>query len=96
VGFSAATSDRVNTSVYASVDAGNPGRVVVVAINKGTAARSASIRLTHSTLLSKAEVYTLAAGSPTPQRQADLAITQPNAFVYTMPARSVTTLVLRP
>lgn len=96
VGFLASTSDRVNTSVYASVDAANPNRVVVVAINKGTSARSASIRLTHSAVLTKAEVYTLTASSSAPQRQADLAITQPNAFVYTMPARSVTTLVLRP
>jgi hypothetical protein len=96
VGFSALTSDRVNTSVYASVDPGDPGRVVVVAINKSTSAKSASIRLTHSVLLTKAEVYTMAAGTPAPQRQADIAITQPNAFVYSMPARSVTTLVLKP
>jgi hypothetical protein len=96
VGFLANTTDRVNTSVYASVDPGNPNRVVVVAINKSTSAKSASIRLTHSALLHTAEVYTLAAGNSAPQRQADVAITQPNAFVYTMPARSVTTLVLKP
>jgi hypothetical protein len=70
--------------------------VVVVAINKDASARSAAIRLTRSAVMTKAEVYTMGAGSPAPQRQADVAITQPNAFVYTMPARSVTTLVLRP
>ncbi|MBV9110700.1 MAG: endoglucanase A, partial [Gemmatimonadetes bacterium] len=96
VGFTATTSDVANTSVYASVDAANPGRVVVVAINKSTSARSASIRLTHSVRLNTAQVYTLTASSSAPVRGSDIAITQPNAFVYTMPARSVTTLVLKP
>jgi hypothetical protein len=94
-GFTASTSDVVNTSVYASVDAADPGRVVVVTINKSTSARSASIRLTHSQILTKAEVYRMAAGTASPVRQADIAVSQ-NAFVYSMPARSVTTLVLRP
>ncbi|HEX9937319.1 MAG TPA: glycoside hydrolase family 44 protein [Longimicrobium sp.] len=96
VGFLASTSDRVNTSVYASVDPRNPDRVVVVAINKSTSAKSAAIRLTHSAALHTAEVYRMEAGSPAPVRQADVAIAQTNAFVYTMPARSVTTLVLKP
>lgn len=96
IGFSAQTTDIVNTSVYASTDAANPNRVVVVAINKSTSARSASIRLTHSVLLHTAEVYRMENGASAPVRQSDISITQPNAFVYTMPARSVTTLVLKP
>jgi len=95
-GFSASTTDVANTSVYASVDAANPNRVVVVAINKSTSAKTAAIRLTHSTVLARAEVYRMVAGTATPARQGDIAITQPNAFTYTMPARSVTTLVLKP
>jgi hypothetical protein len=95
-GFSASTSDVANTSVYASVDADNPNRVVVVAINKSTSAKTAAIRLTHSTVLTTAEVYRMASGSATPVRQSDIAIAQPNAFTYVMPARSVTTLVLKP
>jgi hypothetical protein len=96
IGFTATTSDVANTSVYASVDAANPGRVVMVAINKSTSAKSAAIRLTHSVRLNTAQVYTLTASSSAPVRGSDIAITQPNAFVYTMPARSVTTLVLKP
>ena len=47
-------------------------------------------------LLNTAEVYRMESGSSAPVRQSDLSITQPNALVYTMPARSVTTLVLKP
>jgi hypothetical protein len=43
-----------------------------------------------------AEVYRFSAGSALIERGTDVPITLTNAFVYTMPARSVTTLVLRP
>jgi Glycoside hydrolase family 44/Bacterial Ig-like domain (group 2) len=95
VGFSAQTSDVANTSVYASLDPADPGRVVVVAINKSASAKTAAIRLTHHVALTKAEVYTLTSASSSPVRQADRTVAQ-NAFLYPMPARSVTTLVLRP
>jgi hypothetical protein len=92
----AANSDVVNASVYASVNAGNAGRMVVVAINKSDSAQTAGIAVTHTTQFQTAQVYTLTAGSSQPQRQADIAITLTNAFQYSMPANSVTTLVLLP
>ncbi|HEX7241284.1 MAG TPA: glycoside hydrolase family 44 protein [Longimicrobiaceae bacterium] len=93
-GISASTSDHVNTSVYASVDAANPGRVVVVAINKTAAPVSAGIAVTSNRLLKRAEVYTMTDGSPVPKRGADVGIAKRNALTYTMPAYSVSTLVL--
>jgi hypothetical protein len=93
--ISAATSDVVKTSVYASMDAGRPDRVVVVAINKTNRPLTAAVSLTHSRAMSHAEVYTLADGTPNPSRQPDLAIAQGSSFTYTMPAMSVSTLVLK-
>lgn len=90
----AATSDAVEASVYASVDAGHPERMIVVAINKASSAQTAGLAITHTQRFTTAHVYTLTSASATPAHGADVAITATNAFVYTMPAMSVTTLVL--
>ncbi len=92
----ATNSDAVAASVYASVDNGNAGRMVIVAINKNDTDLTAAINVTHGTQFHTAQVYRLISTSSSPQRQGDLAITQANAFQYTMPANSVTTLVLLP
>lgn len=91
----ATNTDTVNTSVYASVDAGNASRMVVVAINKADTVKTAAIAITHPTQFTTARVYQLTSANSQPQRQADLAVTA-NALQYSMPANSVTTLVLVP
>ena len=93
--LAASTSDVERSSVYASTDTANPDRVVLVAINKSDKPLSAAISVTHSRALTRAEVYTLADGNPNPSRQSDLTLPQGAAFTYTMPAMSVSTLVLR-
>ena len=93
----ATNSDPVNTSVYASVDAGNAARMVVVAINKTGGALTAGIAVTHATQFHTAQVYALTSANSVPQRMLpDINITLTNAFQYSMPANSVTTLVLVP
>jgi len=92
----ATNTDAAAASVYASVDAGNPNRMVVVAINKNDVAQSAGISVSHTVQFRTARVYALTSANPVPQRQADIDITLTNAFQYTMPANSVTTLVLLP
>ncbi len=92
----ALSSNNADTSVYASIDAGNPDRMVIVCINKTNQARTAGIAITHSSAFNMAEVYQLTSSNGSPVRVADLNITQTNAFQYTMPAYSVTTLVLTP
>jgi hypothetical protein len=92
----ATTNDVANATAYASVNAGAPGRMVLVVINKNDAARTAGIAVTHTTQFRTAQVYQLTGGSSSPQRQSDVPITLTNAFQYTMPANSVTTLVLLP
>ena len=99
-GLSAATSDLTDSSVYASMDAGHPGRVVIVAINKSASAKSAAIRLTHTQALATAQVWRLvqqASGTaiPKPVRQPDISLPVTNGFILAMPAYSVTTVVLQ-
>jgi hypothetical protein len=90
----AKTTDVVGTSVYASTDTADPSRLVIVAINKTGAPRVANIALSATHRFHAAEVYTMTDGSPDPQRNPSLAITNPGTFTYTMPAMSVSTLVL--
>jgi hypothetical protein len=93
----ATNSDVANTSVYASVNAGSAGRMVVVAINKNGAAQTAGIAVTHTTQFHTAQVYALTSANSVPQRvMPDIDITLTNAFQYSMPATSVTALVLLP
>ncbi|MBK9973360.1 MAG: endoglucanase A [Planctomycetes bacterium] len=92
----ATNPDVAGYSVYASVDAGNPDRMVLVVINKTNQSRTAGIAVTHTAQFNVAEVYQLTSANSQPQRVSDMNITLTNAFQYTMPANSVTTLVLKP
>ncbi len=89
-------SDASKSSVYASVDAGKPDRMVVVAINKTSGALRAKIAITHTVAFAKAEVWRLTGAKPAITRLRDIPIGDGNAFTYVMPAMSATTLVLRP
>lgn len=92
----ATNSDVANASVYASIDAGVPNRMVIVCINKSNAAMTAGIAVTHTVAFNTAQVYRLTSANSAPQQQAAISISGTNAFQYTMPANSVTTLVLAP
>ncbi|HUQ12587.1 MAG TPA: glycoside hydrolase family 44 protein [Steroidobacteraceae bacterium] len=92
----ATSSDVAGASVYASVNTGNAGRMVVVAINKNDTPLTAGFAVAHGTRFHTAQLYRLTSASSQPQRQPDIGITQANAFQYTMPANSITTLVLLP
>jgi len=52
--------------------------------------------VTHTVRFNTAEVYRITSAAATPARQADVSITLVNAFVHSLPARSVTVLVLKP
>lgn len=93
-GVEAVASDPAAASVYASLD--SAGRVVIVAINKRRSAQPARIALAHPATLRSAAVYTLTGASPTPARAADVPVAADNTLTYTMPALSVSTLVLAP
>ncbi|MBA3480958.1 MAG: hypothetical protein H0T51_03990, partial [Pirellulales bacterium] len=91
----AATNKIADSAVYASVDEEDPSRVIVVAINRTGAAKSAALQLTHDQRFDYAEVYRLTSASPNPVQAANIPIDLVNAFLYTMPAYSVSTLVLK-
>lgn len=93
--IAAATTSLSDSAVYASLDSNDPSRMTLVAINRTGSAKSAALEVTHDQRFDLAEVYQLTAASATPQRAADIPIDLVNAFLYTMPAYSVTTLVLR-
>jgi hypothetical protein len=94
VGISAANTDMVNTSVYASLSSSNPNHVVVVAINKKSdAAVTAGIRLAHPADVGAARVYLLAGTTAQLVAAPALAAVGVNAFTYAMPPRSVSVLV---
>jgi hypothetical protein len=90
----ATTTDKVGTSVYASIDRASPGHVVVVAINKSLAPRTAAVHLQGVTATA-ASVYTLTSAAPTPRRAPGLVATSKGTFSYVMPAQSVSVIVPR-
>jgi hypothetical protein len=87
------TSDVASVTAYASLDASNTDRVVIVAINKVEASKTVALRLAHPTTFSAAESYRLATGSAEVVKQADEAAVAINAWKLTLPAQTVTVLV---
>jgi hypothetical protein len=82
--------------VYASVDAATPNRMVVLAINRSTSARTAAVRIWHTVAFGKAKAYTLTAASSQPQAAGQITLSQKNALQVSMPPLSVSTLVFTP
>jgi hypothetical protein len=93
------SSNLSQTSIHASVDSSNPNRMVVVAINRTGNPVTTGIAVTHDRVFDHAEVYRLtdgaSGGNPyTIARSSDISLDLLNAFQYTLPAWSVSTLVL--
>ena len=88
----ATTTSVANTSIYASLDTGQPDVMTIVAINKTGAAQGARVALQHTLAASQASVYRLTSASPTPQFAGTINIGDPTGFDYTMPAYSVSTI----
>jgi hypothetical protein len=89
------TSDVDRTSAYASVDLGRSDRMVVVVLNKTAGPLTAGVAVTHTRRFAGAEVYRLTSASSSPVRGADLALAADGTFQVSLPAYSVSTLVLR-
>jgi hypothetical protein len=89
----ATSSDVPVATVYASIDAANTHRTVIVAINKATTAKSAAIRIAHSASYKTARVFVLTGGQAALTAGAGLTAVAANAFHYDMPAQSVSVIV---
>ncbi len=92
--ITAATDQISQSAVYASLDSADSTQMVLVAINRTNEVRGAAIEITHDVRFDVAEVYQLTSASSSPVRVADIPIDLVNAFIYQMPAYSVSTLVL--
>ncbi|WP_442483178.1 glycoside hydrolase family 44 protein [Aeoliella sp. SH292] len=88
------TSNIASSAIYASLDESDPNRMIVVAINRTGAAITTGIAVTHDRIFDHAEVYQLTSATTTPEQKQNVELNRLNAFQYTMPAFSVTTLVL--
>jgi hypothetical protein len=87
--------DRSKASLWASVNEGSDSRVVMVLINKTNLSQSAGLQIHHTRQLTTAEVYELSGSSSSPVRKPDITLSLVNAVRLTIPARSVTTLILK-
>ncbi len=90
----AVTSDIEKTSVYASLDSTQVGRMVVVAINKSTENITANVNIDYPLTINSADAYRLTAAEANPVAVAGTINISGNSFSYDMPAMSVTTIVL--
>jgi O-glycosyl hydrolase len=94
VSIRATSSDVETATVYASVDATDPTKVVIIAINKATTAQTAGITLRHVRQFTGAQVHTVtASGGPQPVAAGSISPTATNAFNYSMPAQSISIIV---
>lgn len=92
----ATTSDDALSSVYASIDAQDPARTVVVAINKSDASVRAAVKLAAYAEYAAVDVWQLTGAAPTLTSAPGPALAATNAFLYDMPPLSVSVLVPRP
>ena len=94
-GLKATTTNSEFSSIYASRD--SAGNIVLIAINKTAAARPARITVTGTSALKTGKVYTLTSANAKPVRAGDLDLSAtPGSVTYSMPAMSVSTIVLTP
>jgi hypothetical protein len=92
--ISASTSDVPDTSVYASLDSRNPGRMVLVALNKTGRPIVANVQLKNGKPFNFGEIYLLSRGNSKPVRVGESRVNNLGSFKYTMPSYSVSTIEL--
>jgi hypothetical protein len=94
ISLDAVTSNVATTSIYASRNPGSQDRTTVVLINKATTPTPVALDLTHVGTATFARRYVLTGRAPVFEHVASLVAARPNHFSFTMPAQSITVLVL--
>ncbi len=94
--ISANSSDVSKVSVYASLDAAAPGKIVIVAINRSNSLQKAGLTVASSVQATRADVYALSGGNPIPVAGTPLMPVAANAFLVALPAYSVSVIVPKP
>jgi O-glycosyl hydrolase len=93
VSLEATSSDVAKVTVYGSVHAADPNKVVLIAINKDSADSVVALQLAHPTKYASVGRYELKAANAGLSMQSDVASSADNAWKLTLPAQSVTVLV---
>lgn len=84
-------------TVYTGQDAADHKKLVIVAINKGTSATTAALKVRALIEYDHAKVYTVtSAGGANVVAQPDIAAAATNAWNYAMPAQSISIIVPQP
>jgi hypothetical protein len=89
----AGNSDVAAASVYASIDADGPARMVIVAINKTTNPLDAAITMAAYGDYGSVDVWQLTDAGPVLSPSESVDVVDTNALVYSMPPLSVSVLV---
>ncbi len=90
---SATSSDVARASIYASIDANDPSRMVLIAINRSDKALTASLDITHDTKYASVTPYVVSQGHPEPVKADAISAIAPNSFELSLPAYSVSVLL---
>lgn len=93
--INATTSDSVGSSVYASTESSDPGRLVIIALNKLEQKRPATLTLDGDTTYATCLVYALTADSASVTPYKRVSSSGHNTFRYTLPPLSVSVIVPR-
>jgi hypothetical protein len=94
---SAASSDVATATVYGSVSASAPSRLIIVAINKAATTKTAGLVIYHATTFPRASIFTITqAGGAKVVAGSGITSVATNAFAYAMPAQSVSVIVPAP
>lgn len=88
------TNNLASSAVYASYDSEDPTKMILVAINRTGSPLDTGLAITSDFRFNLAQVFQLTSRAAVPVQADDILIDQVNAFHYTMPAYSVSTLVL--
>jgi len=90
----ARTSSIQDSAIYASRDSKNPGRMVIVLINRSEQPKPSMLQLHNAGSFSHAEAFQLTGAGPKIHSAGTIAIKDGHNLDYTMPPRSVTTIEL--
>lgn len=90
-----ANTDNIHdSSIYASINTGDPNKMIIVIINKTEEEMNASININHSQTLNTARVYQLTSSNIEPQYAGEINNIIGNSFNYIAPPMSVSTIEL--
>lgn len=92
--LSVTTSDTAASPTYASLKVADPSQVVIVAINQRSNSLAAAVRIAHTNVYSRADVYALTSTKPEVAAASGITAGATNTFLYTMRAQSVSVRVL--